>query len=436
MQEIILKSYSKKGHAQCERYEVKGAFAGEKALVEPTKRKKRGRRLALLVEILEKHNERIEPRCKHAETCGGCTWQALNYPEQLKIKQNLIDSLFDVKSHAICGGPQWQYRGKMQFSFSQDREGNRYLGLMQKEGRGRVINISECSICDPWFAQTLKKAQCWYKACELEAFHPRKGTGALRELTLRKAYRGSGKMVILTVAGSAVPSKLQLNTFVEALDLDENTSVFLLIHSAIKGRVTEFFEIHLRGPQILEENLIIKDRQLKFQISPQAFFQPNVQMAEKIIEKIIDTLPKGCETVVDLCCGIGTIGMSMSYHVKEVIGAEIMAESVCDAKECMRLNNISNMRVLKCDMKDFSLFQQADCIVIDPPRSGIHPKTLEALGASKVQQISYLSCNPYTQAEDVKVLKEFGYTIKNIYPFDQFAHTPHVENLITLNLIA
>lgn len=432
--ETILQSYSKKGHGQCANYEVKGAFAGEKVLIEPTKRKKRGKKLALLKEILEPSKQRIEPYCDHATTCGGCSWQALSYREQLRIKQKIIEDLFSEFSEVepICAGPQHSYRSKMQYSFSQDLAGNKYLGLIQKEGKGRVLNLKMCTISDPWFTRILVNARRWFESSQLEAFHTRKNTGSLRELTLRKGHNSDSKMVILTVAGSQVPSKVELDRFVEALEIDDSTSVFLLIHSAIKGKKTEFFELHLAGPTILEEKLTVLDKTYLFSISAQAFFQPNVAMAEKMLCKIIETLPKKAESVVDLCCGIGTIGICLSGYVKEVVGAEIMAEAVCDARDNIKLNGIENMRVLKSSMKDFAFCQKPDCIIVDPPREGIHPNTLKAIAESGAEQISYLSCNPRTQAEDVKVLMEAGYKIKHVFPFDQFAHTPHIENLVIL----
>lgn len=130
MQETILKSYSKKGHGQCETYEVKGGFADEKVLIEPTKRKKSGKKLAILREIITPSEHRIEARCKHASTCGGCSWQQMEYEHQLQLKQDRIASLFSslATPESICKGPLFEYRSKMQFSFSQDKAGNQYLG--------------------------------------------------------------------------------------------------------------------------------------------------------------------------------------------------------------------------------------------------------------------------------------------------------------------
>jgi 23S rRNA (uracil1939-C5)-methyltransferase len=377
----------------------------------------------------------IEARCKHAPICGGCKFQQVPYNEQLILKQNQVAALFDPHPvDPIIGSDiPWSYRGKMEFSFSQDKKGEKYLGLVMPKSRGKVFTLTECFIGFPWMAEVVNSVREWWQKSRLEAFFPPKAIGSLRTLTMRSSRDGKEKMVILTVSGDAdyALTRSELNSFVAASKFDENTSVFLSLQVAKKGQETEFFDMHLSGPDHLKETLC----GIEFRISPRSFFQPNVKVAEKMFEKAIEMLAlTGEEKVLDLYCGMGTIGLILSPHVRQVIGIEIAKTSVADAKEAIERLGISNMHVYAEDVGTFlergeSLFAP-DIVVVDPPRTGLDKKAIDAINLLKPKKFLYISCNPITQKENLAHFPK--YKIAEIAPFDPFPHTKHIENIILM----
>jgi 23S rRNA (uracil1939-C5)-methyltransferase len=377
-------------------------------------------------------------RCAHVGICGGCSSQHVPYEEQLLQKEKNLRELFpeaEIAPIIGCEDP-WRYRGKMEFSFREDKEKNHYLGLMRVNGRGRVENIDECFIAPKWMHEALSRCRKWWKTTSLEAFFPPKDSGSLRTLTLRSGNRGESQMVILTVSGRAeyALSQEEIDSFKEALSITPNTSIYIIIQRAKKGEPTRFYEMHLKGPSYLEETLF----HTPLRLSPRAFFQPNVVMAERMFGAAIEMLNlSGKEKVLDLCCGIGTIGIALSPHVAQVIGVELSVEAVTDGRENIERLGLENIQLFAEDAGAFlkanrTLFQP-DIVVVDPPRTGLGKEVIAYIEEISPKQILYVSCNPKTQKEDIEHLK--GYNITFMRPFDQFPHTPHMENLALLTRI-
>jgi 23S rRNA (uracil1939-C5)-methyltransferase len=378
----------------------------------------------------------MEARCCHVGVCGGCKFQQVPYIEQVKNKQKLIEELFAPRPvEAITPSPSpWSYRGKMEFSFSQDKKGEKYLGLVMPKSRGKVFSLTECFIGFPWMAEVVQTVRKWWQESRLEAFFPPKGIGSLRTLTMRSSRDGKEKMVILTVSGNSeyALTRDELDQFVAVAKKDENTSVFLVVQMAIKNKETEFFEMHLAGPDHLKERL----GGFEFHISPRSFFQPNVNVAEIMFERAIQMLNlKGTEKVLDLYCGMGTIGILLAKHVAQVVGIEIAATSVSDARESLKRFEIKNMEVYLEDVGTFLEKRKSeftpDIVIVDPPRTGLDKKAILAINEISPKTILYISCNPITQRENLDHFPT--YQVSQIVPFDPFPHTKHIENIILLN---
>lgn len=370
--------------------------------------------------------------CQHRDKCGGCTSQETPYEEQLAQKMSLVQGLFP--SHPIeqiVGSPHpWHYRGKMEFSFSEDLKGGRYLGLYMPNSRGKIVNLSECLIAKSHVNKIFENVQQWWQSSTLQAYFAPKDKGSLQTLTLRS---GINEMVILTVSGNSdfALTHKDLDGFVKAVQLLESTSVYLIIKKICKKKPTEFYEMHLAGPTYLEETLLGQT----FRISPQAFFQPNRTVAEKMFQHCIDILKlTGQEKVLDLYCGMGVISMLLAPHVLQVIGLEINSMAVCDAKDNVERLGHENVQIYQGDvskaLENTLSFFHPDIIIIDPPRSGLDENTRKLIEKVRPKKLLYISCNPKTQAEDLAHLPSFQ--IQSITPFDQFPHTPHVENIILL----
>ncbi len=404
-----------------------------------------------VVHVTKPSNLRIQPRCKHFSVCGGCTWQQLGYDEQLAIKEARLKELFgDLLTEStifypIIGCPEaWGYRNKMEFSFSQDLKGQKFLGLIMRCSKGRVFNLEECHLVNPWVSNTLQHCLKWWQETTLNAFYPPKSSGQLRSLTMREAQTTGDRVVILTVSGNPdYPMKQsQLDAFVKVCmlhatpKLHSTLSVILRIQQAHKGRETQFFEMVLLGPDSFREKINIGSKEIEFVISPSSFFQPNSLQASRIYERALELANLSSDMILyDLYAGIGVFGMCASHLVKEVIAIEISADSAYDAKVNSDRQKLANFRMIKADvakaLEDKSL-PQADVVIVDPPRTGLGLQAIEHIVKLAAPTLVYVSCNPKTQKIDVQELVKAGYTFAAIQPIDQFPQTIHVENIVIL----
>jgi 23S rRNA (uracil1939-C5)-methyltransferase len=428
--------------------EVAHVIPGDKILFELT-RKKRSPKKGRLLEILTPSEDRVAPRCAHAQTCGGCCWQQMSYEGQLRQKQARVSAAFQnrfpVEPIIPCASP-FGYRNKMEFTFSENRAGVRFLGLMIAQAEPYVFNVTECHLTSVWFTQVLSSVRTWWEGSGLKAYHPPADTGSLRYLTLREGIRTSQKMAILNVSGNAeyALTRAHLDGYVSAvrsaLPPEEQISIFLRIHQSKKGRPTQFFEMHLFGPDHIVEELHLKEQKLSFKISPISFFQPNTLQAEKLYDTALSLLNRP-NVVYDLYCGTGTLGMASARFAKQVIGIELSPESVLDAQSNLLRNGLTNVTIHQGDVGQVLTqlmsrpdFQRPDAVIVDPPRAGLDPLALHHLKNLRPRSVIYISCNPLTQADNVEELLKVGYVLKKIQPIDQFPHTYHIENVVLLEL--
>lgn len=336
----------------------------------------------------------------------------------------------------------FEYRNKMEFTFSENRAGQKFLGLMIAQAEPYVFNLAECHLTSSWFARVVASVRAWWEASTLQAYFPPADRGALRYLTLREGVRTDQKMVILNVSGNPeyALARAELDQFCAAIqkELGEETSIFLRIHQTKKGRPTQFFEMHLKGPDHIMEELHLENGKLTFKISPSSFFQPNTLAAEILYNTALSMIPKA-GLVYDLYCGTAALGMGVASKARQVIGIELSPEAVIDAEENIKRNQIQNMTVFQGDvgktitaLMGESSFQRPDLAIVDPPRAGLDPLALSHLKTLSPSKIVYISCNPLTQAENVEELFKAGYELKRLQPIDQFPHTYHIENIALL----
>ena len=455
--ELEISSYSKKGHGigllktsnSLQKVQVEGSVIGDFLSVSLQK-KRRSTSLGTLLNIVTPSKSRTAPRCAHSAECGGCTLQQVDYSSQLAFKEKVVKESFkdllacaDVRSIIPCKSP-WEYRNKMEFSFSQNKEGLKFLGLNLANGRGKVVNLNECHLVSPWFLIILKAVKKWWEKSSLAAYHPPSDRGTLRTLTLREGKRTGKKMVILTVSGNHdyFLKKSDLSDFKQTIIKNlpgENPSVFLKIHRIAKGRPTEFYEMHLHGPDTLHETLHIGEKTLHFYLSPSSFFQPNSLQAEKLFLSALKMTPlTPQDRVYDLYCGIGAFGAVFAPFVKKVIGIEENPYAVCDSQATVEENDIPNLSIIKGSVGSvLSEFQlKPNLVIVDPPRAGLDSLAMEHLERLRPQKILYVSCNVETQSQNISKLIDQGYILKVIQPVDQFPHTPHIENIAYLELKA
>ncbi len=416
-------------------------------------RKRRGVYISWLCEIVKPSMQRVAPRCGHFDVCGGCCWQQMPYEWQLATKEsvvrNLFDPLFDGSSDDFYGivscDPPWHYRNRMDFSFSSTKEHENFLGLMISGCRSQVFNIRECHLVNGWFADAANTVRQWWNSTELRGYHHRSNAGSLRALTLREGMRTGDRMAVLTVSGNAdyALTKKHIEGFISCLrDTCEgcrDMSIFLRIHQIAKGKLTSFFEMHLNGPEYIHEELFCDDGRIRVAIGPSAFFQPNSWQSEKMYGLALGYAGITRDDVVyDLYCGVGVLGLFASLRASRVIGVELSCEAVLDARENVRNNNISNMEVFQGDVGEVLSGQnggKGPVVIIDPPRIGLDGNALLQVLRLQPRTIIYISCNPRSQADNVKNIIMEGYRLTTICPVDQFPHTSHIENIAILSKV-
>ena len=423
--------------------EVAHTVPGDRVHAE-MRRKMRGTRKGRLLEVIEPSPDRVAPICKHAQVCGGCCWQQIHYRAQLREKQARVQKIFGAEVESIIGAEKiFGYRNKMEFTFSENRAGMRYLGLMIAQAEPYVFNVEECHLPSGWFSHLLQAVRTWWEASGLKAYNPHRDEGTLRYLTLREAVRTGQKMAILNISGNpdSAPTRGQLDALIstvqEALP-DDRVSLFLRIHQTKKGRPTQFFEMLLSGPDHIVEELHLATGKLSFKISPISFFQPNTLQAEKLYDTVLRLLePLQPAVVFDLYCGTGTLAMAASRFAKQVIGIELSPEAVLDAQENLKRNQIANCTFYQGDVGKVlaeKKFARPDAVIVDPPRAGLDPLAIEHLKSLSPKAIVYVSCNPTTQAQNIQELIRYGYRLALVQPLDQFPHTYHIENIALLLL--
>ncbi len=379
----------------------------------------------------------LKARCAHFGECGGCLLQDTPYEEQLLQKEAFVKEQFAFLEQAVApiipSASPWHYRNKMEFSFSQSLKGEKFLGLMIRKKRGRVVNLDNCFIAPPWFTTLLKKVYSWWLDSGLNAYHHHKDLGSLRTLIVREGVRTGQKMVVLTVSGNAAfaLSEDHIASFKEIVLCEQQIDSLILRTQIIaKKQPTRFEEQVLFGQGYITESI----GDLRFKIRPSSFFQPHTVQAEQLYRKALQLINfSEKERLLDLYCGTGTLGIFAANKVEAVIGIELNNDAIEDAKENIAMNNITNMEVIQGDVatslpQDF----QPTTIIVDPPRAGLSPEALEQIATLHPKKILYISCNPITQAQNIKELLTRGYKPTAIQPVDQFPHTPHVENIVAL----
>jgi len=401
---------------------------------------KRGYAEATTTELLAPSPERTDAPCKHYyEGCGGCRFQDLRYESQVAAKEAQVrDALVRIGGIAdpplepiVPAEEQFHYRNKLEYSFTHTQRGAA-LGFHRAGRWDEVLDVERC-----WLTTELGNAirdavRDWAQEEGLPPYDQAAQRGYLRHLVVREG-RNTGQALVQLVTA---PGDLQgADRLVAALrQLPEVRSIHWAVNDS-PAEVTNLPTNLLWGEEAIEERIL----DLRFRIRPNAFLQTNTRMAEVLYELAIEYAGlSGGETVYDLYCGIGAIGLAMAGRALTVWGVEANEESVACAIENAGLNGITNVAFFAGEV-GASLEDLADragppdVAVVDPPRAGLSGKALRRLARLEAPTIVYVSCNPTTLAGNVKdLVGEWGYALRRIRPVDMFPHTPHVESVALL----
>lgn len=455
---------------------VQGAVYGDVVEARITKKKKRFG-FATVDTVLEPSEYREEQYCPYQKECGGCSLGMLNYDGQLELKEkHVYDKLVRLGglenprvNRIISMDDPWRYRNKAVMGITTGGIITRKGGIVENLGEPeigffgekshRIIDTEDC-----FLQATPAMAAAWavrefMKEDNITAYDPKWEKGLMRHMIVKTAFGTGQVMVVLVINGKGIPNGQKL---VEMLDdaiynlppMEDGTcysleSVVLNINKENSNTIFSDECITLAGKPV------IKDRagDLEYEISPLAFYQVNPVQTEKLYGKAMEYCDfKGGETVLDLYCGVGTLGLNaIRAGAERVIGIETVKGAVIDANRNAVINNIVNARYV-CGKAEEVLPQlmngegkaaddpglkvdRADVVILDPPRSGCDERLLDAVAEANPGRIVYVSCDPATLARDIKILCSKGYEFVEATPVDMFPQTVHVETVCLMSRV-
>ncbi len=393
---------------------------------------------AKLVEVIEKSPQRIEPKCKHFGVCGGCKWQFLSYEDQCKVKEDQVRDAIVKIGHLdgalvqtiIPNETPWFYRNKMEVSFDTQNR----LGLYPKGFHYEVFDMEECFLQSELMVEIVGKMREFQKKYKIPAYDSETHAGLLRNLIIREGKNTGECMVILVTSTGVFDQRAEFIALFK--DDPRITSLYWTTIYQVPGHPTFTEETLLHGKPALTEILNLENGQkLEFDILPKAFFQTNTKQAEKLYSKVIELAGlTGDETVLDLYCGTGTIGLFCAHKAKEIVGIEENEQAVESARGNARKNGITNATFYlgRVEHRLSDLQHKPDVVIVDPPRIGLGEEVVSAVAAFGAKTVVYVSCNPATLARDLSYFAGLGYFTQSVTPVDMFPQTHHVESVAVM----
>jgi len=410
---------------------------------------------ATVVDVIQNSPFRVNPLCSYFGICGGCKIQNYDYQKQIEFKTNVVkDALERIGGFETAEVPRalscddvFFYRNKMEFSFSDDEwksipepikdENPFVLGLHVPKFHSKLIDIKECFLQSELSNNILNFTREFFKSRNISVYSTKTQSGFLRFLIIRQSRNTHDVMVNLITYKYDDELMKEYSGEVAKL-FPAVTTVVNSVSQKLSQVAYGEEEIVLFGSGFITEKLKTSELSCReFRISPRSFFQTNTRQAERLFSAMMKMSDfNKSDTVLDLYCGTGTIAILIADSVSKVLGVELSEAAIDDALINTSLNEISNVEFLCADIKQFlesTGVKNYNKVIVDPPRSGLHPGICDVLSESDFEKIIYVSCNPHTQARDLKMICSVGkYRIKSIQPVDMFPHTFHVENIIVL----
>ncbi len=436
-----------------------------------------------VVRFIEYSKVRATPFCQHFGVCGGCKWQNLPYEEQLRFKQQQVyDQLTRIGKVAlpefrpILGSVKTQeYRNKLDFGCANKRyltreeikvnsekfatavpsgegmaEANSSLSTIHSSLKNtpaigfhitgafdKILPIEKCWLMDDLQNQIRNEIRDYAIKAGLSFFDLRQQTGLLRDVIFRNSASGE-LMVIIQFHYDETGGEQQAKALLQHIadQFPQITSLMYLDNQKCNDTIGDQDILTFKGPDHIFE--LMED--LRFKVGPKSFYQTNTEQAYHLYSVARNFAGlTGEELVYDLYTGTGTIANFVAKKARKVIGIEYVPEAIEDAKINSEINGITNTLFFAGDMKDIlndefiATYGRPDVIITDPPRAGMHPDVVKTILKAAPRRIVYVSCNPATQARDLQVLDE-AYSVVEVQPVDMFPHTPHVENVVLLEV--
>ena len=419
---------------------VRGTVPGDRIIAHIIKVSK-NYAVGIIDEIVEPSPKRIEPDCPVSQKCGGCSFRHMTYEEELKYKLGRVQDAIgrighmDFPVERIIGADSTDfYRNKAQYPVYIEN-GELTAGFYAYKSH-RIIPCKSCRLQPPEFEKGITAFEKWVKKNNITSFDEKTGKGLLRHIYFRKAFGTGEIMACAVINGNDIPDKDYLVDKLRQA-FDNLKSVVININkkntNVILGEQTKT----VWGSDKICDILLDK----KFVISPQSFYQVNHDQCEKLYSIVSEYADlSGKETVVDLYCGAGTIGLTLADKCKELVGIEIEPSAIENARENAELNGIKNASFICADAFDGAKEIEKrglkpDIVIVDPPRKGCQRELFDIIENMGAGRIIYVSCDSATLARDMAILNEKNYKPQSITAVDMFPRTPHVETVVLLKKI-
>jgi len=403
---------------------VKKSVPGDVLEVKITKEKKSYAE-AVIEKIIEPSAKRIEPPCPYFNLCGGCEHQNIAYPDQLKFKAEIFKETLDRQGieteilQIIQASEPFFYRNSIRFFLIEKESGQKVFTRHNYLYNDGLVEAGSCLL------QSEKSNEILAKILGVVNSDRNKSLSGFYQVKIREGKFTDEFMVELMTEDSILPFESELKTA-----LKEIPEIKSLYHTVTPNKQLQNIRRRLLfGSPIIYEKI----GHYKFQISPDSFFQTNSLGVKTLYEKIREFTEVGIgDTVLDLFCGTGTIGIYLSTLAKKIIGIEIVQSAINDAKINARINNISNCEFIHADanlwLEDGQIDKYINAkIILDPPRAGLNKELVEKLSTLDFELLTYVSCNPATFARDIKEFEKYGLKLKKVQPLDMFPQTHHLE---------
>ena len=394
----------------------------------------------IIDEVLVPSPERIPIDCVHFSKCGGCAFRQISYEAELSAKRGFVrDALLrlggvDIAVNDVIPSPLVdRYRNKVQFPVAEIN-GRLTVGLYSSRSH-RVVPVCDC-LLQPTRLNEIAVACCEsLDALGLTAYDEQTRKGLLRHILIRQSEKDGSVMVCLVINGNSLPRKEEFITIT-----DRFSEIKTIILNINKGQTNVILGQECKtlfGGGYLNDELC----SVPVRLSPLSFFQVNSKGAAELYNKIREVADVGNdETLLDLYCGTGTIGLSLAGDCKKLIGVEVVSQAIADAKQNAAAMGLSNCEFICADAKDAAdaintRSEKIDLAITDPPRKGCGDEVLSYLVKMNPKRIVMVSCNPSTLARDLKYLFDHRYTANEAYPVDMFPRTPHVECVVLMSRI-
>jgi 23S rRNA (uracil1939-C5)-methyltransferase len=431
---------------------VEGAVPGD--LIDGLAYKKRkGLKHCRVVSYNSLSNDRVDPFCEHFYNCGGCKWQHLDYHAQLRFKEKQVGDCIrriagnkDAKILPILGAESDTfYRNKLEFSFSSQRwiteeEAASDHEIKLKNGLGlhppgrfdKVVDIKKCWLQPDPSNQIRNFIRKWTMQNDYAYYDARRHTGLMRNMILRTSRTGECMLIVAFAKHDQKRIDDLMNAVIQ--EFPNITSLYYAVNEKLNDSLSDVEMIHYAGNTKINERL----GDVAFEIGPKSFFQTNPDQAERLYSEAVAMADlQGGEIVYDLYCGLGSIALYVASKCGKVVGIEEVPEAITDARANAEKNRIGHAHFFTGDASMFydpsiiDIHGAPDVIITDPPRAGMHPKVIHGILSYQPERLVYVSCNPSTQARDIKML-EGSYQLDSVRPVDMFPHTHHVESVALL----